>query len=118
MGSLRGADWRGVDFPTLIGLALEEVDASDPQTVLGDKIGVTQGTISKWQNGLRTPNRAIWRRISEVIDQPYEVVSAAVGRTVLVRPPTVSVQLRDCQEQLAVLTKENARLRRQLQSGR
>lgn len=98
-------------FPELVGIALEELGVPDAQTVLAEKIGVTQAAVSKWQNAQRLPRAPeMWQRIAVAIGRPIEEVTSAVAHTVLVG----TTRLQDCQARVEALEAENAELRRQL----
>lgn len=50
-----------MDVPTILRKVMEETGLK--QAPLGKKIGVSQGTISKWMNDGHAPNTAQWERL-------------------------------------------------------
>ena len=98
-------------FPTLLGIALEGIDAPNPQQVLADAIGVHQGTLSHWENAQRKPRDSLWPRIAQALGVTLPELGAAMAVTAWDRPPPLREQLRECQARLAELEQENRLLR-------
>ena len=50
-----------MDVPTILRKVMQETGFK--QAALGKKIGVSQGTISKWMNDGHSPNTSQWERL-------------------------------------------------------
>jgi transcriptional regulator with XRE-family HTH domain len=114
-------DRKTTDFPMLVALTIEDLTSSGvehPQSVLAEKIGVTQATISRWLAGRRLPRRVLWDAIAEAVGVERAALGEAIAMTVLV-PETQSEALRrriaELEEEVRML---NDRLRHRPRSGR
>lgn len=118
MGRARNPDSEAMDFPTLIALALEESERSDAQAELAERLGIQQGTVSKWVTGSRTPRRQTWPAIASAIGRTVDEVAGAIARTELTEREPLAEQLGQCREELRAARLEISRLQSRLLSTR
>lgn len=78
----QASGYSGVDLPTLL------VQTGLSQTELAEKVGCSQGAVSKWIHRRRTPGAEWWDAIAATCGISRADVAVAVSNTVPTRSPS------------------------------
>lgn len=80
------------------------------QEDLADRVGVSQPTVSRWENAETAPQRVNLMALAECAQVQVGDIIAVIDRTVLIKESRAARRLRE----IADLRRENQELRRQL----